>query len=89
MNQRIFKKLLVEHGAPTSSDKRKINEGIKEMTWVAALKPDNVGVPVYRDTFREYIEISILSVDFRASAKPRSAAKASGRYVLIDRDQHP
>ena len=45
VDQRVPKKLLLEHGAPTAADKRQINDGIEELLWVAALKPTTIGVP--------------------------------------------
>ena len=69
VEQRVPKKLLVENGAPTAADKRQINEGIEEILWHAALKPANLGVPVYRDAVREYLEIAILTVTFRAGCQ--------------------
>jgi len=70
VEQRVPKKLLVENGAPTAGDKRQINEGIEEIFWQAALKPANLGVPAFRDATREYLEIAILTVSFRPTAKP-------------------
>ena len=49
VERRVPKRLLLEQGAPTVADKRRIQEGIEEMTWVAALKPTNVGVPAFKD----------------------------------------
>lgn len=69
VDQRVPKKLLVENGAPTASDKRQINDGIEELLWIASLKPSTVGVPDYRDDSREYLEIAVLSVSLRAEAK--------------------
>jgi hypothetical protein len=69
VEQRVPKKLLVENGAPTGSDKRQINDGIEEILWQAALKPANLGVSAYRDAVREYLEIAILTVTFRPNAK--------------------
>src|ERR1019366_6689051 len=70
VDQRVPKKLLLEQGAPTAADKRQIQDGIEEMTWVAALKPINIGVPAFRDEVREYLEIAILTVALRSTAKP-------------------
>ncbi len=70
VDQRIPKKLLVERGAPTTVDKRRINEGIEELVWLAALKPTTIGVPDYRDAVREYLEIAVLSLTLRPVAKP-------------------
>jgi hypothetical protein len=70
VDQRVPKKLLLEQGAPTAADKRQIQDGIEEMTWVAALKPINIGVPAFRDAVREYLEIAVLTVALRPTAKP-------------------
>jgi hypothetical protein len=70
VEQRVPKKLLLEQGAPTAADKRQIQDGIEEMTWVAALKPINIGVPAFQDAVREYLEIAILTVALRPTAKP-------------------
>ena len=69
VDQRVTKKLLVEHGAPTAADKRQINDGIEELLWVAALKPTTIGVPEYRDASREVLEIAVLSLSVRPEAK--------------------
>jgi len=69
VDQRVPKKLLVENGAPTAADKRQINDGIEELLWLAALKPATIGVPIYRDETREYLEIAVLSLTLRAGAK--------------------
>ncbi len=69
VDQRVPKKLLVENGAPTAADKRQINEGIEDIHWLAALKPATIGVPVFRDDTREYLEIAVLSLTLRPGAK--------------------
>lgn len=69
VGQRVPKKLLLENGAPTAADKRFINEGIEELFWVAALKPTSIGVPVYRDDVREYLEIAVIRLILRPGAK--------------------
>lgn len=72
VDQRVPKKLLLENGAPTAADKRLITEAIEEIQWVAALKPNTIGVPDYRDTLREYVEIAVLVVILRGVVKPAS-----------------
>ncbi len=79
VDQRVPKKLLVENGAPTAADKRKINEGIEEVFWLAALKPTTIGVPEFRDGTRGYLEIAVL----RAALRP--AAQAARLSELIHR----
>ncbi|MFZ3014416.1 MAG: DUF4391 domain-containing protein [Nitrospira sp.] len=70
VDQRVPKKLLTEHGAPTAADKRQIQDGIEELLWVAALKPTNIAVPAFRDNVREYLEVAVLTATLRAGAKP-------------------
>jgi len=67
VDQRVPKKLLIENGAPTSADKRLLNDAIEEIQWIAALKPNTVGVPDYRDEEREYLEVAVLSVATRGA----------------------
>lgn len=69
VDQRVPKKLLVENGAPTAADKRQINDGIEELHWLAALKPATIGVPIFRDDTREYLEVAVLSASLRQGAK--------------------
>ena len=65
VDQRVPKKMLVENGAPTSADKRLINDAVEEIQWLAALKPNTVGVAEYRDDEREYLEVAVLCVTAR------------------------
>jgi hypothetical protein len=81
LDQRVPKKLLLEQGAPTAADKRHLQDGIEEMVWIAALKPTNIGVPVFRDDVREYLEIVVLSVVLRAAAKPTRLVELIHRAV--------
>ncbi len=75
VDQRVPKKLLLENGAPTAADKRLITEAIEEIQWIAALKPNTIGVPDYRDTLREYLEIAVLAVTVRGVVKPASHSR--------------
>lgn len=75
VDQRIPKKLLLENGAATTADKRLIVDAIEDIQWVAALKPNTIGVSEYRDTQREYLEIAVLTMILRGTAKPTHAAR--------------
>lgn len=66
VDQRIPKKMLAEHGAPTSADRRILTDGIEELQWIAALKPGTIAVPEHRSDGREYLEVAVLSVQMRA-----------------------
>lgn len=75
VNQRVPKKLLLENGAFTAADKRLISDSIEEIQWITALKPNTIGVPVYRDALREYLEIAVLAVRLRGVVKLASASR--------------
>jgi len=81
LDLRVPKTLLIEHGAATAADKRRINESIGELRWRAALKPTTVGVPEFRDEEREYLEIAILSGTLRGDASPGRLAELIHRAV--------
>ncbi len=52
VDQRVPKKLLVEHGPPTAADKRQINYGIEELVWVAEREVRPPGAPTTIDPER-------------------------------------
>ena len=81
LDQRVPKKLLLEQGAPTAADKRHLQDGIEEMIWVAVLKPTIIGVPIFRDEVREYLEIAVLSIELRPAAKPPRLTELIHRAV--------
>jgi hypothetical protein len=70
VEKRVPKKLLVEHGTPTASDKRQVQDNVDELYWHAVLKPTNVGIPEHRDDVREILEVAVLSIALRSPAKP-------------------
>lgn len=69
VGQRVPKKILAENltsrGTATSADRKLLQEQIDEITWVAALKPTNAGIPEYQDDVRSYPELTVLSVRLR------------------------
>ena len=67
VDQRVPKKMLAEHGAPTATDRRLLTDGIEELQWIAALKPGTVAIPEHRADGREYLEVAVLSVQVRAT----------------------
>lgn len=84
VDQRVPKKMLVENGAATSADKRLINDSVEEIQWLAALKPNTVGVAEYRDDEREYIEVAVLCIIAR-HAPQGSGASVTNKLVNITR----
>ncbi|MGA2765098.1 MAG: DUF4391 domain-containing protein [Spirochaetia bacterium] len=81
VDRRVPKKLLLENGAPTSADKRFINDGVEELIWVAALKPTTIGVLEFREDVREYLEIAVLHLMLRPHAKSARLAELIHRAV--------
>lgn len=69
VDARVPKKLLAEQGAPTSTDRRSIQDGIDELQWFATCKPATIGVPAFTDDVREYLEIAVIGCAFRRGAK--------------------
>ena len=67
VDQRVPKKMLAEHGAPTAADRRLLTDGIEELQWIAALKPGTVAIPEHRADGREYLEVAVLRVQVRAT----------------------
>jgi hypothetical protein len=72
---------MLEQGAPTAADKRLIQDGIEELFWVAALKPTNIGVPMFRDEAHEYLEIAVLTAALRGDAKANRLAELIHRSI--------
>lgn len=83
VDQRVPKKLLLENASPTPADKRQINDNIEEIQWVAAIKPNTVGIPDYRDDVREYLEIAVISVTQRTTNS--NPTKVSRIHELMHR----
>jgi hypothetical protein len=84
VDARVPKKLLLEQGAPTQSDRRAIQDGIDELHWFAACKPATIGVPSFSDDTREYLEIAVVGCALRTDAKG-NPAKAARLVELIHR----
>ena len=81
VDRRVPKTLLIENGAPTAADKRRIREGVEEVRWLAALKPTTVGVAEFRDALREYLEIAVLKLTLRTGARAERLTKLVHRAV--------
>ncbi len=81
VDRRMPKTLLLEHGAPSAADRRKVIEGVQEVRWIAALKPTTIGVPAFRDDTREYLEIEVLILTVRSGAPARRLAEIMHRAI--------
>ena len=81
VDRSVPKTLLIENGAPTAADKRRIREGVEEVRWLAALKSTTVGVAEYRDSDREYLEIAVLKLSLRTGARAERLTELVHRAV--------
>ena len=81
VDKRVPKSLLIDNGAPTAADRRRIREGIEELRWVAALKPNTIGVAEFRDASREYLEIAVLELRLRSGSGAGRLAELIHRAV--------
>ena len=81
VDRRVPKTLLIENGAPVPADKRRIREGIEELTWLATLKPTTTGVAEYRDADREYLEIAIVRLALRANTRAERLVELVHRAI--------
>ncbi len=81
IDRRIPKTLLVENGAFAAGDRRRIQEGVEELRWVAALKPATVGIAEFRDAERDYTEIAVLRLELRSSARSERLVELVHRAI--------
>jgi hypothetical protein len=69
LSLRVPKKLLAEQGAPTSADKRAIQDGIDELHWLATLKPTTIAVPAATEPGYDCAEIAVIAAQLRPTAR--------------------
>ena len=81
IDRRVPKTLLIENGAATAADKRRIRDGVEEIRWRAVLKPTTVGVAEYRDAVREYLEIAVLTLTLRPNARTERLTELMHRAI--------
>lgn len=67
VGKRVYKKLFYDNPKLSSSDKKAFQEHLDSVTWLYALKPENIGIKGYADQEREYLEISVLLAQFKES----------------------
>ena len=85
VDQRVPKKMLIDNGAPTAADKRLLNDCIESVQWLAALKPHTIGVPVWQDDEREYLEIAVLAVTLRRPSAPSAPTAPTASPASLTR----
>ena len=81
VDRRVPKTMLIENGRFSSGDRRRIQGGVSELRWLAALKPATIGIAEYRDAEREYIEIAVLKLELRPAARSERIVELVHRAV--------
>lgn len=78
---RINRQSIIDNTAPSTSDKRLINDGIEELVLRAMLQPGRVGIPAYKAEEREYLEIAVLALAVRPGFKAQRIAELIHRAI--------
>lgn len=66
---RIPKTVLLERTTFSAPDRRLLSDGIEILRWEATLKPETVGIAPFNDEDTEYLEIAVISAEFRKSSR--------------------
>ncbi len=84
VNRRVPKKLLAER-SPTASDRKLVQDNLEQVSWMAVLKPSNVGIAPFVDNSHEYLEVSVLSLELRGidceSGRAKRLAELTHRAI--------
>lgn len=81
LNKRIYKRMVLEHGQLTTSDKKALSEDVAKLTWKYSLKSSTVQVLPYEDTEREYLEVAIIEVELNRRGKASRIAETIQRAI--------
>jgi uncharacterized protein DUF4391 len=81
LGKRVFKKLFLEHGDLTATDRKAFTDDIDVIWWQYTLKPSTIPVPAYEDEEREYHEIAVLQVDLKTQKRTTRIAEVIHRAI--------
>ena len=62
LDRRVYKRLILEHGQLTSTDKKSLSKDVRRITWKYTLKASTVQVLPYEDSERAYLEVAVVEV---------------------------
>ena len=75
----VSKEAIGAHLEPDA--RRALTRQMSSLQWVAALKPQTIGIPVYVDEAREYAEVVVLLAVLRVNGSPDRVASLIHRAV--------
>ena len=81
LDRRIFKRMVLEHGELTASDKRTLSEDVGKLTWKYTLKPSTVQVLAYEDSDREYLEVAVVEAMLNSRRRATRVAEIVQRAI--------
>lgn len=81
LHKRIAKKMFLENGSLTTSDKKLFRENVKNVYWEYTLKPSTCPVLPYRDNEREYLEVAVLQVEMNSEKGHKRIAEIIHRVI--------
>lgn len=81
LGKRVFKKLFVETGSLTASDKKSLQDDVEGVTWQYTLKPGTIPIKSYEDAEREYLEVAVLEVAMRTRKSCTRLAEVIHRAI--------
>ena len=81
LDRRIFKRMVLEHGELTASDKRTLSEDVGKLTWKYTLKASTVQVLPYEDAEREYLEVAVVEAVLTSRRRAARIAEMIQRAI--------
>jgi len=81
LDKRIYKRMVLEHGELTATDKKTLSEDVTKLTWKYALKADTVQVMPYEDAEKEYLEVAVVEAMLSSRKRGRRIAEMIQRAI--------
>ena len=81
LDKRIFKRLVLEHGDLTASDKKTLSDDVLKLTWKYTLKASTVQVLPYEDGEREYLEVAVVEALLGSRSRAARIAEMIQRAI--------
>ena len=81
LDKRIYKRMVLDHGELTATDKKTLSEDVTKLTWKYALKANTVQVLPYEDAEREYLEVAIVEAGLSSRRRAPRIAEMVQRAI--------
>lgn len=81
LDKPIYKKMFIDNGVLTASDKAALKDDVGKIRWLYTLKPSTINIAPYHDEEREYPEISILHIQLNSDKRVKRIANFINRSI--------